>query len=54
MVATSVSKVGHAGRPSILLPKGVRNEPIPGFVKRRAEGRIITTALKDLKARVEG
>src|SRR4051794_18539656 len=28
--------------------------PIPGFVKRRAEGRIITTALKDLKARVEG
>ena len=28
--------------------------PIPGFVKRRAEGRIISTALKDLKARVEG
>ena len=28
--------------------------PIPGFVKRRAEGRIISTALKDLKERVEG
>ena len=28
--------------------------PIPGFVKRRAEGRIISTALKDLKDRVEG
>lgn len=27
--------------------------PLPGFVKRRAEGRIIHTALKDLKARVE-
>lgn len=27
--------------------------PIPGFVKRRAEGRIIHTALGDLKARVE-
>ena len=27
--------------------------PIPGFVKRRAEGRIISTALKELKARVE-
>jgi ribosome-associated toxin RatA of RatAB toxin-antitoxin module len=27
--------------------------PIPGFVKRRAEGRIIGTALKELKARVE-
>ncbi|CAB4347524.1 MAG: cyclase [Actinobacteria bacterium] len=28
--------------------------PIPGFVKRRAEGRIIKTALSELKARVEG
>ncbi|MBU6328758.1 MAG: SRPBCC family protein [Acidobacteria bacterium] len=28
--------------------------PIPGFVKRRAEGRIIKTALTELKARVEG
>ncbi len=28
--------------------------PIPGFVKRRAEGRIIKTALHELKARVEG
>jgi len=28
--------------------------PIPGFVKRRAEGRIIKTALGELKARVEG
>jgi len=28
--------------------------PIPGFVKRRAEGRIIKTALIELKARVEG
>lgn len=27
--------------------------PIPGFVKRRAEGRIIHTALGDLKARIE-
>jgi ribosome-associated toxin RatA of RatAB toxin-antitoxin module len=27
--------------------------PIPGFVKRRAEGRIMHTALKHLKARVE-
>lgn len=27
--------------------------PIPGFVKRRAEGKIIHTALKELKARVE-
>lgn len=27
--------------------------PIPGFVKRRAEGRIIHTALGELKARVE-
>jgi uncharacterized protein YndB with AHSA1/START domain len=27
--------------------------PIPGFVKRRAEGRIMHTALKNLKARVE-
>ncbi|MDQ1443716.1 MAG: hypothetical protein QOI20_180 [Acidimicrobiaceae bacterium] len=27
--------------------------PLPGFVKRRAEGRIISTALKELKARVE-
>lgn len=27
--------------------------PIPGFVKRRAEGRIIHTALQELKARVE-
>src|SRR3954453_10325019 len=27
--------------------------PIPGFVKRRAEGRIIATALRELKARVE-
>jgi hypothetical protein len=28
--------------------------PIPGFVKRRAEGRIMKTALGELKARVEG
>ena len=27
--------------------------PIPGFVKRRAEGRIMGTALRHLKARVE-
>lgn len=27
--------------------------PIPGFVKRRAESRIIGTALRELKARVE-
>lgn len=27
--------------------------PLPGFVKRRAEGRIMGTALKDLKAFVE-
>ena len=28
--------------------------PIPGFVKRRAESRIISTALRELKSRVEG
>ena len=28
--------------------------PIPGFVKRRAEARIIKTALSELKGRVEG
>jgi hypothetical protein len=28
--------------------------PIPGFVKRRAEAKIIKTALIELKARVEG
>ncbi|HEY5153951.1 MAG TPA: SRPBCC family protein [Acidimicrobiales bacterium] len=28
--------------------------PIPGFVKRRAEARIIKTALLELKSRVEG
>lgn len=28
--------------------------PVPAFIKRRAEGRIIHTALRDLKARVEG
>jgi hypothetical protein len=28
--------------------------PLPGFVKRRAEGRIMGTALRDLKAVVEG
>jgi ribosome-associated toxin RatA of RatAB toxin-antitoxin module len=27
--------------------------PLPGFVKRRAENRIISTALKELRARVE-
>jgi ribosome-associated toxin RatA of RatAB toxin-antitoxin module len=27
--------------------------PIPGFVKMRAQGRIMSTALRDLKARVE-
>jgi hypothetical protein len=27
--------------------------PIPGFIKRRAEGRIMHTALRQLKARVE-
>ena len=27
--------------------------PLPGFVKRRAEGRIMGAALKDLKARAE-
>jgi ribosome-associated toxin RatA of RatAB toxin-antitoxin module len=27
--------------------------PIPGFVKRRAQGRIMNTALRHLKARVE-
>ena len=27
--------------------------PIPGFIKRRAEGRIMHTALRELKARVE-
>ena len=27
--------------------------PIPGFIKRRAEGRIVHTALRELKARVE-
>lgn len=27
--------------------------PIPGFVKRRAEGKIISTALRELKRRVE-
>jgi uncharacterized membrane protein len=27
--------------------------PLPGFVKRRAEARIMQTALRDLKARVE-
>lgn len=27
--------------------------PIPGFVKRRAEGRIVQTALHELKARIE-
>lgn len=28
--------------------------PLPGFVKRRAEGKIMTTALDELKRRVEG
>lgn len=28
--------------------------PLPGFVKRRAEGRIMGTALRELKQRVEG
>jgi hypothetical protein len=28
--------------------------PLPGFVKRRAEGRIMRTALRELKAFVEG
>lgn len=28
--------------------------PIPGFVKRRAEGHILHAAVRDLKARVEG
>ena len=28
--------------------------PLPGFVMRRAEGRIMGTALRELKARVEG
>jgi hypothetical protein len=28
--------------------------PIPGFIKRRAEGRIMHIALRELKARVEG
>jgi hypothetical protein len=28
--------------------------PLPGFVKRRAEGRIMGTALRELKAAVEG
>ena len=28
--------------------------PLPGFVKRRAEGKIIGTALRELKRRVEG
>jgi hypothetical protein len=28
--------------------------PLPGFVKRRAEGRIMSTALRELKAFVEG
>ena len=28
--------------------------PIPGFVKRRAEARILKTALADLKALIEG
>ena len=28
--------------------------PIPGFVKRRAEGKIMGTALRELKRRVEG
>jgi ribosome-associated toxin RatA of RatAB toxin-antitoxin module len=28
--------------------------PLPGFVKRRAEGRIMGTALRELRARVEG
>ena len=27
--------------------------PLPGFIKRRAEARIMTTALRNLKARVE-
>lgn len=27
--------------------------PLPGFVKRRAEGKILRTALPDLKARIE-
>ena len=27
--------------------------PLPGFVKRRAEGRIMGAALKELKARAE-
>lgn len=27
--------------------------PIPGFVKRRAEGRIVQTALRELKTRIE-
>lgn len=28
--------------------------PLPGFIKSRAEGRIITNALRELKSRVEG
>lgn len=28
--------------------------PLPGFVKRRAEGKIVHTALRELRARVEG
>ena len=28
--------------------------PLPGFIKRRAEGRIMGAALRELKARVEG
>ncbi len=28
--------------------------PIPGFIKRRAESKIVHTALEDLKSRVEG
>lgn len=53
---TTVAGPGGASRPATEVTYHLEAElklPIPGFVKRRAEGRIMHTALRQLKARVE-
>jgi len=50
---TSPGGVGRVGTEVTYHLEAELKLPIPGFVKRRAEGRIMHTALRQLKARVE-
>ncbi|MCL4449594.1 MAG: SRPBCC family protein [Actinobacteria bacterium] len=49
----SFKEIAHGQCEVVYLLEVELHLPLPGFVKRRAQARIVSTALKELKARIE-